>query len=554
MGRESKIKKLRREGILEPVRIDKKRASTLKKIFVWVPAILVSFAIIFGFWAYTAKDTEATVNGRKITSQKVEEMLFTVKQNMKQQNLDPESKDQQANIMKYRNDIVQMLIDQKIFETYSEENKIKVDEKDLAKKVQDEIDNMKKQFPNEQAFLDQLLKSGLRNLDSLKKEIDKSIRPQSIEEASLKPIYDKIIVTEQIASDYFYSPSQVTVKRILKKAGENTTPDNLKKIQAEIEDIRKKLSTNELSFDKAIETYSEDETKSTNKGSITLYEGAYPNEPELFLEAKKLAEIKDPKDPKKIIMEVSQVFKTKEGFNILQLVSKAFTREKYNKPESAEVKEMIIKGSPSTASEDEKSKSKLKAEGLAKTLQAGKEKFDVIADSYSENKDQAKTAKTIYRGGQDPAIDTAVFTKLVPGKISDALVVGENFEIIQLIAKHPAEKAVFEKIKVQVIGELTQTKKTEARSKWLEEQRKKRNPSIGNPWNRMVSFYDSTLGAFFQDLGNWIRQYTVEPAKPVTPANQANQINIPGNIGDGTSQDVTIPVEGSSIPVPPPAP
>jgi hypothetical protein len=67
MGRESKIKQLRRQGVLEPVKLDKKRISTLKKIFIWIPALIIVVCFIFGIWAYSAKNIEATVKGQKIT-------------------------------------------------------------------------------------------------------------------------------------------------------------------------------------------------------------------------------------------------------------------------------------------------------------------------------------------------------------------------------------------------------------------------------------------------------------------------------------------------------
>jgi hypothetical protein len=549
MGRERKIKKLRRDGILEPVRIDKKRASTLKKIFIWVPALLVSVAIIFGIWAYSAKNTEATVNGRKITTQDVEVMLANVKQNMQQQGIDPNATEQEATIQRYKNDIVQMMIDQKVFEVYASENKIKVDEKEIQKKIDEEITKMKEQFPKEEDFIAQITKSPLKTVENLRKEIDKSIRPQSLEEAVLKPLYDKINVTEADAKTYFESPSQIVVQRILFKIPDKATDEEIKKIEATATDVKNKIFKKEITFDKAVETYSQDQATSTNKGTVTLYEGALPDEPELFTEAKKLqAPTKQKPDG-----EVSGLIKTKIGFNLLKISSKSYVREKYNKPESAKIKEIVIKGSASTATAEEKTKDQQKAEGLAKTLQTGKEKWDIIADQYSENKDASKTAKTVYKGGQDAAVDAAIFGTLTTGKISNAIKVGDNYSIIQLIAKYPPETAVFDKLKKQVIDELIQKQKTEARKTWLDEQRKQKNIVTSNPWNKIVSFYDSTLGAFFQDMGNWIRQYTVETPAPTNTAAPGG-IQIPGT--NGTTQDFTIPVQdptqGQQIPVPTP--
>ena len=137
MGRESKIKQLRRQGVLEPVKLDKKRVSTLKKIFIWIPSILIVLCLLFGIWAYSAKNIEATVKGQKITTSTVDQMLENIKANMRQQGMDPDSKEQASTMSQYRGDILNMLVDQKLFEIYAKSNKITPNQEDLNKKIQE---------------------------------------------------------------------------------------------------------------------------------------------------------------------------------------------------------------------------------------------------------------------------------------------------------------------------------------------------------------------------------------------------------------------------------
>lgn len=82
MGRESKIKKLRKEGVLEPVKIDKKKISSVNKLFIWIVSVLLIVVVAFGIWAYSAKDIEARVNGSKITTSEVDYYLRPILQNM----------------------------------------------------------------------------------------------------------------------------------------------------------------------------------------------------------------------------------------------------------------------------------------------------------------------------------------------------------------------------------------------------------------------------------------------------------------------------------------
>jgi len=119
MGRESKIKKLRKEGILEPIKIDRKKASSVKKLFIWIVSALILAVVVFGIWAYSAKDIEAKVGGAKVKTGEVEYYLRSILRNMQSQGLDPNAKEQQSTINKYRSDIIEMLIDQKIFELYA---------------------------------------------------------------------------------------------------------------------------------------------------------------------------------------------------------------------------------------------------------------------------------------------------------------------------------------------------------------------------------------------------------------------------------------------------
>jgi len=529
MGRESKIKQLRKQGVLEPVKLDKKRASTLKKIFIWIPSIIILVCFIFGIWAYSAKNIEATVRGHKITSSTVDQMLENVKSNMRQQGMDPDAEEQAPTILQYRNDIINMLVEQKLFEVYAKENKISVNKDDLAKKVQEEIDNIKKQYATEKEFIDALAKTGLKNLDTLKKEIETSITPTLLEEAILKPLYDEIKITEQDAEIYFNSPSQIEAKRILIALAENATEEQTKAAEKKATDTKDQLIKKEISFEKAVETVSEDTATKSNGGNMTLYENALPNEPELFETAKKMN-----------IGEISGVVKTKSGYSIITVQSKSFVKERYNTPESASIKKIII-AVAATASDTEKAEALKKAQGLAKTLQAGKEKFEVIADSYSETPDYGKNPQTVYMGQVSAEANDVLFKTLKPGQISDPILNGTNYEIYQLISKKPAVIAVFKNMKDKVIEEMTSTAKNKARANWVQEQKDLKKPSFGNPWNRLVSIYDNTLGAFFEDVGNFIKAYTVEP-KPATTdqaAGDGQTLTIPS--GDG-GQPLEVPI------------
>lgn len=516
MGRESKIKKLRKEGILEPIKIDKKRASSVKKLFIWIVSVFILVVFVFGIWAYSAKDTEASVNGVKIRASDVDYYLSSIIRNMQSQGMDPNAEEQQATISRYRSDIINMLIDQKLFELYAKDNKISIGNEEIQKKVDEELEKIRKQYPNEEEFKKIIAQSELKTIDKLKEEIAKSAKIELLEEKVLKPLYDTIKVTEEDAKTFFNSPAQIGAQRILIKVNfENAKPEEVKKKEEEIKSLKDKIYKNEISFDKAVEQYSEDQASKTNNGNVTLYQDALPEEPELFEEAKKLK-----------VGEISNIIKTKHGYNLLKITSINYNKERYDIPESAEIKIIII-AVDSNATQEEWDSKKEKADGLVGNLRAGKEKFETIADLYSSDPNLAKTPQKVYTGQLEATLNDTIFNKLKAGEISDPIQTQRGYEIIQLVSKSPPQKAVFENVKDKVITDLTTQKKMEARKNWLEEQRKKRKITYSNPWVNMVAFFRNTFGGPIEDLINWFKQYTVEPEQAPPDSQQEGGLTIP---------------------------
>lgn len=541
MGRERKIKKLRREGILEPVKIDKKRASALKKIFIWTTSLLLSFVFVFGLWAYIAKDTQATVNGSRIMTQDVETMLEPVKRSMRSQGQDPDAKDQEVTINQYKSEIVEMLIDNKLFEQYAKNNNLTVAEEEIEAKIDQEINTIKASYESEEAFLKTLAGSELGTIDRLREEIRKSIKPQMLEEKILGTMFNDIKVSEEDAQAFFNAPASIQAQRLLLKLNfETASEEEVKKRETELRDIREKLLNEEITFDKAIETHSQDEASKPNQGSVSLQETSHPNEPELFQTASTMS-----------IGEISSIIKTSYGFSLIKVNSINYNKERYDVPESASIKAMTIKteeAAPIDPLKEEAPSTEEKAKGLVKTLREGKEKFDTIADLFSVSPELSKQAQTVYRGQMDPVKEAAIFDQLKPNEFSDPIPSTNTFEIIQLLSKTPAKKAVFSELKDQIIEEITMRKKGEIRSKWIQEQREKAKISRSNAWVRISDFYQATFGAFFEDLGNWIRIYTVDPKPEPTPdGSEGMPINFPGDSA-GFDQTFNIPVETEDVP------
>jgi parvulin-like peptidyl-prolyl isomerase len=507
MGRERKIKKLRREGILEPVKIDKKRANALKKIFLWTTSLLLAFIFVFGTWAYVVKDIQASVNGSRITTSNVEEMLDPIRRSMVQQGLDPYDESQKATINQYQAEIVEMLIDMKLFENYAQKNNISVPDNEIEERINKEINEIMSSYDNEEDFYKTLAGSELRTIERLREEIAKSLRPQLLEEKILGENFNEISITEEDAREFFESPSVINAQRLLLQVNfETASQEDIDLRDKEIRDIREKMLMEEISFERAIELHSEDLASKSNNGEMTLEEGSPALEPELFEIAREME-----------LQEVSSIIKTEYGFSIIKVNNIAYQKQRYDVPESAVIKSMTLKPeeeAPVDSLNESIASPEEKALGLVNTIRQGKESFDLIADLYSISPATSKEEQTVYRGQMDPSKEAVIFNQLQPGQISDPIPSANTFEIIQLIGKKPLEIAVFENIKDQLIEEQIMRKKSEIRNQWIQEQKEKARISRSNAWVRISDFFNATFGGFFQDLGNWVRHYTVDP-KPI---------------------------------------
>ena len=548
MGRESKIKKLRREGILEPVKMDKKRASALKKIFLWTTSLLLSFVLVFGVWAYVAKDIQASVNGMRIFTKDVEEMLDPVKRSMQQQGLNPDDESQIPTINQYRSEIIEMLIDMKLVEQYAKKNGISVPEAEIESRIDQEIQQIRSSYETEEEFIKVLASSELRNINALREEIRKNLEGQLLEEKIFASSFEEIVFTEEDALEYFESPSLIQVQRILLQVDfENDPQELIDTKEAEIKDIREKLLKEEITFENAVELHSDDKASKPNNGEMSLQELSPPNEPELFETAKAMQ-----------LGETSSIIRTEYGFSIIKVNGISYHKERYDTPESAKIKALTLKDqeTPPDPLVETQPSNQERAEGLVNTLRQGKEKFDTIADLYAISPENSKLEQTVYRGQMDPAKETIIFDQLNPGEISDPIPSADTFEIIMLIEKSPPEKADFNKIKDQLIEEITMRKKAEIRNQWLSEQREKAKISRSNPWIRISDFFQSKFGGFFEDFANWVRHYTVEPEKITVPDGQNGEIpiNFPGDGSgfegmEGFDETFTIPVDAEDFPI-----
>ncbi|MDD4029147.1 MAG: peptidylprolyl isomerase [Caldisericia bacterium] len=543
MGREQKIKQLRKEGILTSVKVDKKRKSAIRNMFIWIPSVIIIVVLVFGMWAYSAKDTSATVNGTRITNREVEELLEPIKGQMQQQGINPEDPEQSQNVEKYRSSVIEMLINKILIEHYAKEHSISITDEELEAEIEKEMDQIRSQYGSDEEFQNQLQQSTLRNEENLRKEIRRSIEPALLEDTVLAEKYKSVNVTEEEARIFFNAPSSVEAQRVFLAIDPEMDEATVKEKEDQLTDIRTKIVNNELSFEKAVTEYSEDNASKVNEGKIYLQEGSYEEEPALWEAVQTLSE-----------GDISGIVETSIGRSIILVNKISRNRQQYDQPEHADILKIILEA-PQGAIDSEISDLQTKARGYVNTIRSGKETFENIATTYSTEPEQGITPNPLYKGS-NPPVDDVVFGSLQEGAVSDPISTNETtFEIIKLVKKYPAKTAVFEDFKDQIVERIENQEKNEIREAFLEELRDQSKVSHSNPWQRMTSWWDHTFGGFFESLKNWVRGFTVDPIpENLTPTDGDFQspMTIPIQGEDGEQQSITIDpsmMEAIDVPV-----
>ncbi len=154
-----------------------------------------------------------------------------------------------------KKNVLDNLIARELLYQESKRKGITVDKTEVEKQIAD----LKKKFPNEQAFTDTLKKMHLTK-DSLKTQVEEGMAIQKLVD---KEFIKKTVVTDAEAKKYydehpdlFKQPERIRARHILIKLSQNATKEEKEKAKKKIMEIQKKLKKGE-DFAKLAKEYSE---------------------------------------------------------------------------------------------------------------------------------------------------------------------------------------------------------------------------------------------------------------------------------------------------------
>jgi peptidyl-prolyl cis-trans isomerase C len=183
----------------------------------------------------------AVVNGVVITHEEVNRQMFVLEQQL----LSTQGKAIRPDMVPgVRNQILNDLIDKELLYQESQEQKMVVEEK----VVDEKMESLKKRFPSEKEFQDQMRQMSLTE-GTLRSQIKKDLAVQRLVE---KDILVKVHISDEDAKsfydghpDLFKEPEQVKASHILLKVEADAEPAKKEEIRKKMEGIKKRLDKGE---------------------------------------------------------------------------------------------------------------------------------------------------------------------------------------------------------------------------------------------------------------------------------------------------------------------
>ncbi|MCI4462828.1 MAG: peptidylprolyl isomerase [Caldisericum sp.] len=523
MGRQSKIRKLRREGKLP--RIEKERNTP-----VWVKvlvSILIAVLVLVSasaVWGYAERNVAAKVGRETITIDQVNNQLDYYRNLYSQFGMTLTAQQEEQ----LKQNILQNLIEESLLVQYAKDHNLKYDEAQYKKNLQDQIDQtieQGKKNNGEKTFLD-LVNGQYGSLDAYKQYLEKVYGPYVerplLAQAALDEKYKDIKVTDEEVKQYFNSVKEISAEHLLVLLPGNPSSsevNNAKKLAEEIyKEINEKKSQDK-NFNFA--TYAQAKVKEVNeknKGKEVLkYEnlGYFPK-------GQMVKEFEDAVfDTKVNVGDIIGPVKTQYGFHIIHILGKKTVAETYDEPEKVNVRIVQFNFDPKDAKSKENAFTS--ARSISIQTKNGMSFIDAVKRFSQDETTKKNNGETgFFSRDEKPEIFDEV-VKLNKGGITDPILVGNSYVVAQLIDKKPAKKATLDDKDIynKVKEELINNKKEEIKKQFIEELKKTYHVRTTNPGRILANFFRKYIATPFNNFNNWISNIS----KPANNTNQQNQNN-----------------------------
>jgi len=254
--------------------------------------------------------TMATVDGDVILMSEYEKRAKPVIEEYQKVLAGLPDKDVRINELKEK--ILEQMIDEKVLIHEAKKQKIKVN----SKEIEDGIAEIKKRFPSEEEYNQELARQGLGE-EKFKEQVEEQLMVIKLIDREVKakvgpPTDSEIEDFYKQNESEMVEPEQVRVRHILIKVGENTDKNEALK---RIREILKQVKKGETSFAELAKKYSED--ASASKGGDIGF----------FIRGQMVRKFEDAAFSLDV-GQISDIVETEYGYHIIQCIEKKAAEKK----------------------------------------------------------------------------------------------------------------------------------------------------------------------------------------------------------------------------------
>lgn len=356
---------------------------------------------------------------------------------------------------------LESLIETNLMLVKAKADSLTASDEEVEARLDKSIENMRAQFPNEEAFQAQLKEEGLtlaQLKDKHRKDAGSQIIIQKLIDRVLKP---KVGEPSNKELEEFYAshrdsfppePEKVELSHILvvPKPGELAN----RNFETKVRQAMAALQAKKLSFATIAKRYSMDKGSAANGGEL-----GWVTKEDLFPEIReKIQKLK--------VGQVSEPIQSRVGIHFVKMLEK--------QDERMRLAHILIFPTPT---ESDIARAKRTANGLRNRVTTGGEDFSKVAQTYSDDEE------TKGKGGSLGQMPVSAFERypeirdelatMLPDSISDVLRTDTGFHIFKLHKRIPMQQPTFETVKPQIREFIMGKKMQELYENWMKELKKK---------------------------------------------------------------------------------
>ncbi len=526
MGKQGKIRKLRKEGKLPPIRREKRMPGWVKGIIIGFLVLVLTFSGL-GLWGYLERDVAAKVGKETIKQSDLDSQLDYYVQMYQQFGMDLNSSEYSSmkkNVIDY---ILNGAIEESLLVQYAKDKGLTYDQATFDKNMSDQIDQIIKQGQQdngEQTFTD-LVNARYGSMDAYKEYLKTALKDYVarplLQDVALNKQYEIISVTDDDIKAYWNSVYSVDAEHLLLKIDKTTAS------KSEIENAK---MTAEEAYNKILEEqksqgdkfnfadFAKKKAEELNKAEsaqgteVARYEALG-----YFEKGSMVQPFEDACfDDKNEVGSIVGVIETDFGFHIIHILGKKTANEKYDEPEKVNVR--LVQFNYDSTKQESVDAAKQSATSISVQTKKGMSFLDAV-ERFSEDETTKKNKGEtgLFSRTDKPELFDAAW-KLPLNGISDPIQTSSAYSVIQVIEKKQAVKAsldnkdVYDKVK----QDLTDIKKGEIKKEFVETLKKQYGVRTSNPWRSMGKFFSSHFGTQWQKFAAWWNKATGKTTETTT--------------------------------------